>query len=70
MRKLVNIPMSKVVATGDGHNDLGMIRAAGLGCAMGNAPQAVKDAADRVLGEARDEGVAPLLNELWSCAKD
>ncbi len=66
----LEIPMSKVVATGDGHNDLGMIRAAGLGCAMENAPQAVKDAAVRVLPSARKEGVAPLLNELWSCVKD
>ncbi len=66
----LKIPMEQVVATGDGHNDIGMIRAAGLGCAMGNASPEVKAAADRVLPDVRAEGVAPLLQELWSCTKE
>lgn len=66
----LQIPMEQVVATGDGHNDVGMLRAAGLGCAMGNAAQDAKDAADRILPDVRAEGVAPLLQELWSCTKE
>ena len=61
----LDIPMEQVVATGDGHNDIGMIQAAGLGCAMGNAPQQLKDAADRVLADAKHEGVVALLDEIW-----
>ena len=66
----LDIPMEQVVATGDGNNDLGMIRAAGLGCAMGNAAPALKQAADRILPDVQGEGVVPLLQELWPCAKD
>ena len=65
----LDIPLEKVVATGDGHNDIGMLQVAGLGCAMGNAPQEVKDAADRVLPDVREEGVVPLLHELWPLEK-
>lgn len=65
----LEIPLEQVVATGDGYNDIGMIRAAGLGCAMGNAPDPVKQAADRVLPDVKAEGVAPLLRELWPCTK-
>ena len=37
-----SIPMSDVMAIGDGENDIDMLRAAGIGVAMGNASDAVK----------------------------
>ena len=50
------------MAIGDGPNDLGMIRAAGLGVAMGNAFDEVKDAADVVAPSNDKDGVA---HTLW-----
>lgn len=40
----------EIAAVGDDVNDAGMIRGAGLGIAMGNAIDAVKEVADRVVG--------------------
>ena len=53
----LGIPMGKVAAFGDGTNDLSMIRAAGMGVAMGNAAEAVKAAADRVTAGNGEDGV-------------
>lgn len=38
----LNVPMEQVIAVGDSYNDISMIKAAGLGVAMGNAVEAVK----------------------------
>lgn len=46
------------VALGDSANDLGMLRFAGLGIAMGNASPEVQAAADAVTASADDDGVA------------
>lgn len=53
----LGIPMGKVAAFGDGTNDLSMIRAAGMGIAMGNAAEEVKAAADRVTAGNGEDGV-------------
>ena len=45
------------VACGDHFVDLEMLRYAGLGIAMGNAPEEVKAAADRVTATNDEEGV-------------
>ncbi len=44
----LGIPVSHSIAVGDGENDIAMIREAGVGCAMSNAMQPLKDAADFV----------------------
>lgn len=44
--RLLDIPMEAVMALGDSGNDITMLRRAGLGVAMGNAPDFVKAAAD------------------------
>ena len=41
------IPAGRIAAIGDDVNDLGMIKAAGLGAAMPDAAPSVRDAADR-----------------------
>lgn len=52
-----SIPMSDVMAIGDGENDIDMLRAAGIGVAMGNASDAVKRAADYVTTDVDHDGV-------------
>ncbi|MBR5510122.1 MAG: HAD family phosphatase [Lachnospiraceae bacterium] len=42
------IPVQNTIAAGDDCNDLSMIEAAGLGCAVANAVERVKEAADYV----------------------
>ena len=49
------------IAFGDGGNDLSLIRYAGIGVAMGNAEQEVKDAADYVTDSCADDGVLTAL---------
>jgi len=49
--------LQDAVAIGDSMNDIEMIRAAGLGIAMGNAMQEVKDAADYVTGDIDEDGL-------------
>ena len=53
-----------ICAVGDDVNDIPMIRAAGLGVAMGNALPAVKAAADRIAPTHDDEGLAEVVNWL------
>ena len=52
------------VACGDHFVDLEMLRYAGLGIAMGNAPEEVKAAADRVTASNDEEGVYIALKNL------
>ena len=53
-----------IIAVGDDLNDLHMLRAAGLGVAMGNAhPQAIA-AAKRVIGSHAEDGLAIFLEEM------
>ncbi|MFW5839465.1 MAG: HAD-IIB family hydrolase [Planctomycetota bacterium] len=56
----LSIPMGRIVAIGDDVNDLAMIRAAGLGVAMPNAKDFVKQAA----GVVAEDGLAAFLEDL------
>ncbi|HET8852091.1 MAG TPA: HAD hydrolase family protein, partial [Ktedonobacteraceae bacterium] len=58
------IPAEEVVAIGDNHNDIGMLRFAGLGVAMGNAHAEVKAAADFVTLSNTEDGVAVVVEEM------
>lgn len=53
-----DIPISQIAAIGDNYNDALMLTAAGLGIAMGNAPDEVKLLADQVTGSNQEAGVA------------
>lgn len=59
----LRIPRSEMIAFGDSANDLEMLRYAGLGVAMGNAPEQVRAAADLVTATADEEGVALVIEE-------
>ncbi|WP_127584871.1 Cof-type HAD-IIB family hydrolase [Paenibacillus koleovorans] len=61
--KLVGISMADVVAMGDSLNDMAMIRAAGLGVAMGNAQEELKRAADMVTVTNQEHAVAKIIRE-------
>jgi Cof subfamily protein (haloacid dehalogenase superfamily) len=50
-----------VIAVGDSWNDLEMIEAAGLGVAMGHAPEGVRARADHVCGTAEEDGLRDVI---------
>lgn len=58
------IPLSQAIAFGDSFNDIFMIKAAGLGIAMGNAEEAVKKAANMVTADCEHDGIAVALEKL------
>ena len=52
-----------MIAFGDGHNDASMVKYAGIGVAMANAVDALKDIADEVTTSNEDDGIAVSLYE-------
>ncbi|MGA8986795.1 HAD family hydrolase [Aeromicrobium sp.] len=56
------IARSEVLAVGDGNNDLEMLRWAGRGVAMGQAPDSLKAAADDVVGPIDADGLVTELS--------
>lgn len=61
--KSIDIPIEKAIAVGDEENDQHMIKYAGLGVAMGNARESIKDIADFVTTSNNDHGVANVINK-------
>jgi len=61
----IGITPAQVVAFGDNDNDAEMLRAAGLGVAVGNATDVCRAAADRVTASCDEDGVAVMLEELF-----
>lgn len=53
-----SIPTEQILCIGDQDNDLSMIKEAGLGIAMGNAPDFVKEQADVVVSSIEEDGAA------------
>lgn len=54
----LGIAAASILAIGDNYNDLSMLQAAGLGVAMGNAPEAVQRQAKQVTRSNNEAGVA------------
>lgn len=61
----IGLTLADAVAAGDSANDVGMLKAAGLGCCMSNGTPDAKAAADRLIGDVREDGLAALIEELW-----
>ena len=57
------VPREQVMAIGDAPNDLGMVRWAGLGVAMDNGWDRLKQAADAIAPANDDDGVAAVLKK-------
>jgi len=62
----MNIDRSDVIAMGDNFNDREMIRFAGMGVAMGNAPDEIRKEADYVTDTNNNEGVRKALEYFFS----
>jgi len=58
---LLGIKHEEIIAVGDNFNDMEMLKFAGLGVAMGNAPDLVKRVADIVTASNDQDGVAKLI---------
>lgn len=63
MLEAVGMTAADAVCCGDGFNDISMIKYAGVGVAMGNAQQAVKDAADYITGTNDEDGLVEVINK-------
>lgn len=61
--KDLNIPRDRIIAFGDEDNDLEMIDYAGIGVAMGNGINELKNIANEVTGTNNEDGIANFLIE-------
>lgn len=61
LREKLGVNRSEIIAIGDNYNDMDMIEYAGLGIAMGNAPEQVKKCANEVTLSNDEDGVAESL---------
>lgn len=62
--EILQIDMRKVMAFGDGNNDVEMLSAAGLGIAVENASEAAKRSADLVIASCDDNGPGKFIHDL------
>jgi len=53
----------EIIACGDSYNDVGMIKFAGLGVAMANAPRDIQEIADVVTLSNDNDGVAQVVEK-------
>lgn len=58
---ICGITPEEIIAFGDDYSDIGMLKLCGKGIAMGNAVEAVKMAADEVIGDNNNDGIAHYL---------
>ncbi len=61
MSDYFGISEKEIIAFGDGGNDIQMLEYAGLGIAMGNAAEEVKQSADYVTSDVDEDGIAKAL---------
>lgn len=59
----LGINQEEIICIGDANNDLDMIQFAGLGVAMGNAFDSVKEVADFVTADNEEDGVALVIKK-------
>ena len=62
----LGIAKAGIMAIGDNGNDIGMLKAAGIAVAMGNAEDEVKALADMVTGSNEEDGAAMIIEKLIS----
>lgn len=61
--ELYGISNEEVIAIGDNENDISMIEYAGMGIAMGNAAECLKEKADYITGDYQEDGVAQAIEK-------
>ncbi len=62
----IHLKREEMIAVGDGFNDLSMIRFAGLGVAMANAQEVVKQEADYITLSNEEDGVAAVVDRFFT----
>lgn len=67
LQKKFDIEKSDIISMGDNYNDIDMIEYAGLGIAMGNAPDDVKKHANEVTLTNDEDGVAEAIKKYVLC---
>lgn len=60
----MDVPIEHAIAFGDGLNDIEMLQAVGVGVAMGNAKDKVKEVADVVADHVDNDGLAKVMKKL------
>lgn len=65
--EILGIEREEIMACGDGTNDSSMLIAAGLGVAMGNAQDCVKEIADYITDTNDEDGVAKAIEKFVLC---
>jgi Cof subfamily protein (haloacid dehalogenase superfamily) len=65
LTELFECSLEDIIAFGDDYNDIEMISGCGIGVAMGNAEQQVKETADLVTATNDEDGVAKVLREMF-----
>ncbi|MCR5625336.1 MAG: ATP-dependent zinc metalloprotease FtsH [Lachnospiraceae bacterium] len=66
MLKFLEVDKKKAICVGDSFNDITMIRYAGLGIAMGNAQDEVKEAADYVTLSNDEDGIVDIIQKFMT----
>lgn len=62
--EVLGFTRENVLAMGDGDNDMPMIRFAGIGVAMANGEEHIKEAADLIADDCDDFGAAKILEQI------
>ena len=62
---ILDIKTEEVIAIGDEMNDIDMLEEAGLGVAMGNASDKVKEYADEIADTVENDGAAKILEKYF-----
>ena len=65
LAQILDIDIDCTIAAGDGFNDLEMLRAAGVGVAMGNAPDEIKQQCQWVAPSNENDGIAALVEHFF-----
>ena len=65
LAKYFGIEIESIIAFGDDYNDLSMLENCGIGVAMANASEMVKDAANEQTLSNEEDGVGVWLNQYF-----
>jgi Cof subfamily protein (haloacid dehalogenase superfamily) len=66
LQKMLGISVEQTVGVGDGHNDIHLFNGVGHKVAMNNAVQDLKDQADEIIGDVKEDGLAEFIEKLVS----
>lgn len=69
MVKKLGKSVDNLICCGDGFNDLSMIKAAGIGVAMANAQDKVREAADYITKSSDEDGIVDVVEKLFEWEK-